>query len=78
MVERIATAKVLGFRLFEVDVMPVRVQQPEKATADGALRYTVWFGTPQVIEGDEWKQTDDAQKKYMASHVITVYALVVE
>lgn len=79
MVTRIATAKALGFTLFEIDVTPVRVDAP-KADANVVTLdvFRMYFGGDSPAEGEEWKATAEKRRKLVESHVLTVYALVVE
>lgn len=80
MVDRIVVAKSLGFTAFEIDVTTVRAEEEKKqAEPTGVMSFSI-FGTyaQPVIEGDEWKQHSDNQKKLRSGQVITIYALVVE
>lgn len=79
LVDRIAVAKSLGFKVFEIDVTPVKVPEEAKVEDGMTIRYSIFGITAQpVIEGDEWKQKEDTIKKLRDDMVITVYALVVE
>jgi hypothetical protein len=86
MVQHIAVAKSLGFTMFEIDVVPARVREAKKPEPEQQITsidalYRSYFRTAeaQLLAGDEWKvaATTDAGK-FAPSHVITVYALVVE
>lgn len=77
MVDSIAIAKTLGFTMFEIDVTAVKVEAAREGDLNSSL-CNIYFGSVAraVVEGEEWKE--DANKKLRDSHVVTVYALVIE
>lgn len=79
LVDRISVAKSLGFKVFEIDISPVKVPEEAKAEDGLTIRYSIFgISAAPVVEGDEWKAKEDAVKKLRDDAVITVYALVVE
>lgn len=75
MVAHIAVAKTLGFTAFEIDVTP----EQQKARRGMGFYFSI-FGQPGRVEGDEWKDADDEDRKARTVDVpvVTILALVVE
>lgn len=75
----IATAKGLGFNLFEIDVKGRLSREAKKKATGMFMSFGDIWGPASADEGEEWKQAKpEVPKKDEHKCVLTVYAVVVE